>query len=81
MALCEGGKILCFRPDGKLERVIETPMQLAASVMFGGPNLDQLYLTSIDPALLGRPSDEHGGSTWVITDLGVRGIAEPRYAG
>ena len=81
MALCEGGKILCYRPDGKLERVIETPMQLPASVMFGGADLDQLYLTSIDPALLGRPSDEHGGSTGVITDLGVRGIAEPRYAG
>lgn len=81
MAICEGAKVVAFRPDGKIERVVDMPVQLPASVMFGGPNLDQLFVTSIDPALLGRPSVPGGGDLWVIEGLGARGLPEPRYAG
>jgi sugar lactone lactonase YvrE len=81
MAICEGQKVVAFRPDGKVERIIHMPMKLTASVMFGGADLDQLYVTSIDPTLLGRPKDEAGGETFVIEGLGVRGLPEPRYAG
>jgi len=56
------------------------PIKLPASVSFGGPNLDQLYVTSIDPRLLKREPDG-GGDTFVITGLGAKGIAEPRYVG
>lgn len=81
MAICEGAKVVAFRPDGKLERVIDMPVKLPASVMFGGPNLDQLYVTTIDPALVGRPSGADAGATFVIEGLGARGLSEPRYAG
>lgn len=81
MAICEGAKVVAFKPNGKVERVIDMPVKLPASVMFGGPDLDQLYVTTIDPALLGRPSEEGGGETWVIEGLGARGIPEPHYAG
>jgi L-arabinonolactonase len=80
MAICEGAKVVAFRPDGRIERTIDMPVKLPASVMFGGSNLDELYVTSIDPRLLGREPDG-GGATFVITGLGARGIAEPRYAG
>lgn len=81
MAICEGAKVVAFHPSGKVERVIDMPVKLPASVMFGGPDLDLLYVTTIDPALLGRPSEEGAGDTWVIEGLGARGIPEPRYAG
>ncbi|MBC7985997.1 MAG: SMP-30/gluconolactonase/LRE family protein [Sphingomonadaceae bacterium] len=81
MAICEGAKVVAFRPDGKVERIIDMPVALTASVMFGGPDLDLLYVTSIDPALLGRESSDDDGQTFVIEGLGARGIAEPRYAG
>jgi len=81
MAICEGAKVVAFQPSGKVERVIDMPVKLTASVMFGGPDLDQLYVTTIDPALLGRPTGEGDGETWVIEGLGARGIPEPRYAG
>jgi sugar lactone lactonase YvrE len=80
MAICEGAKVVAFRPDGRIERIIEMPITLPASVIFGGPKLDQLYVTSIDPRLLEREPDG-GGDTFVITGLGCKGIAEPRYAG
>ena len=86
MAICEGRKVVAFNPDGSIERTIETPVNLPASVMFGGPKLDQLYFTTIDPlALKGlgiiKPPEEGGGMTFVIEGLGARGLPEPRYAG
>ncbi len=90
-AICGGGKVACWRPDGVLEEVIDVPPQLASSVMFGGPGLDELYVTSIDRATLAgadiegvesrKDDDDPGGRLFVVTDLGVKGLAEPRYAG
>ncbi|MDB5717878.1 MAG: SMP-30/gluconolactonase/LRE family protein [Sphingomonas bacterium] len=81
MAICEGAKVVAFRPDGGIERIVDMPTRLTASVMFGGPDLDLLYVTTIDPTVLGRPAEEGGGSTFVIEGLGARGLPEPRYAG
>jgi L-arabinonolactonase len=81
MAICEGAKVVAFRPDGKVERIVPMPVKLPASVMFGGPDLDLLYVTTIDPSLLGRPPEEGAGGMFVIEGLGARGLPEPRYAG
>jgi L-arabinonolactonase len=81
MAICEGQKVVQFRPDGALERVIDMPVKCPASVMFGGAALDQLYVTSLSPAFLGREEAPLDGCTFVIEGLGVKGIEEPRYAG
>jgi L-arabinonolactonase len=81
MAICEGQKVVQFRPDGELERVIDMPVKCPASVMFGGAALDQLYVTSISPAFLGREEAPLDGRTFVIEGLGAKGLPEPRYAG
>ena len=81
IAICEGSKVVQFRPDGVLERVIDTPVKCPASVMFGGAALDQLYVTSLSPAFLGREEAPLDGCTFVIEGLGVTGLPEPRYAG
>jgi L-arabinonolactonase len=81
MAICEGQKVVQFRPDGTLERVIDMPVKCPASVMFGGAALDQLYVTSLSPAFLGREEAPLDGCTFVIEGLGSTGVPEPRYAG
>jgi len=78
-AICEGGKLVRFGPDGGIERIVEMPVKLPGSVMFGGPGLDQLFVTSLSPAFMGRPADPLDGSTFVIEELGVRGLPEPRF--
>lgn len=45
-AMWEGGCVMRFSPDGKRMQTIELPAALTTSVMFGGPNLDELYVTS-----------------------------------
>src|SRR5262249_22678119 len=81
MALYTGGKLAAFRPDGKIERIIDMPVSQPASVMFGGPDLDQLYVVTIDPASCGQPAEDGAGCTFLIEGLGVRGVPEPRYRG
>jgi L-arabinonolactonase len=78
-AICEGGKIVRFTPEGRIERVIEMPVKLPGSVMFGGSRLDQLFVTSLSPAFMGRPADPLDGSTFVIEELGICGLPEPRF--
>ena len=80
VAIYRGGKVAAFRPDGGLERVVEIPTRLTSSVTFGGPNLDRLYVTSIERDPLGN-ADPSGGYVYVVEDLGVRGVQEPRYRG
>jgi L-arabinonolactonase len=79
VAICEGGKVVAFGPDGRLRRVIEMPVSHPSSVTFGGPDLDLLYVTSIDPAVLGKEPEPGGGMTYVIEDVGARGLEETRY--
>lgn len=82
-AICGGGKVVCFRPDGQVEQVIELPVPLVGSVMFGGPQLDRLYVTTLNGGELGLgfPPDELGGALFVIDGLGAQGLPEHRYAG
>ncbi|MDP3549183.1 MAG: SMP-30/gluconolactonase/LRE family protein [Novosphingobium sp.] len=78
-AICEGGKIVRFRPDGSVERIIEFPQNLPGSVMFGGPALDRLFVPTLSPAFLGREADPQDGAMFVIDGLGVTGLPEPRF--
>jgi L-arabinonolactonase len=79
VAICEGAKVVAFAPDGEVQRVIEMPVSHPSSVTFGGRDLDLLYVTSIDPAALGKASEAGGGMTYVIEDVGARGLEETRY--
>ncbi|TIX52043.1 SMP-30/gluconolactonase/LRE family protein [Alteraurantiacibacter aquimixticola] len=80
-AICEGGVVLCLSPEGMVLREIEMPTKLPASCMFFGPDLDRLFVPSIDPTFLGREPGEGDGWNYVIDGLGVTGLREPRYHG
>ena len=66
------------------------PVKNITSVMFGGPKLDTLYVTSMSrvdhPAVHDHFAKETkpqylAGSLFAVTGLGVRGLPEPRFAG
>ncbi|MFB4204430.1 6-deoxy-6-sulfogluconolactonase [wastewater metagenome] len=80
-ALVYDGKIIRYTPDGEVDRVIEMPVKKVTSVMFGGPNLDTLFATSMaKPPLPRFPGDGvRRGSLFAITGLGVHGLPEPRF--
>jgi sugar lactone lactonase YvrE len=90
-AQCESSKVVCYNLDGSIERLIEFPAAFVSSVMFGGADLERLFVTSIDPAVLasiavasGAPPalpGDLGGALFVVDGLGVTGLPEHRYAG
>jgi sugar lactone lactonase YvrE len=84
------GDLVRYAPDGSIDRRMGMPVKNITSVMFGGRNLDELYVTSMarvkHPAVHDRFAKEVkpqflAGSLFRITGLGIRGIPEPRFAG
>jgi len=77
------GELRRFAPSGKLDRVVELPVKNVTSLIFGGPDLDIIYCTTIGQIHLpGLPNDGPlGGSLFAVHGLGIKGVAEPRFAG
>jgi len=82
------GDLVRYDPDGRVERRIGMPVRNVTSVMFGGENLDDIYVTSMarvkHPAVHDRfrvdAKPQFGaGSLFKITGLGIRGVPEPRF--
>ena len=69
------------RPMVKSTASLTCPVKKITSAMFGGPNLDILYVTSMaKPPLPRFPGDgQLRGSLFAIHGLGIKGIAEPRF--
>lgn len=75
-----GWKIGRFDPDGKLEREVAIPAARVTSCVFGGPDLNELYITTArvgikESELQDQPAA--GGVFRLKTD--VTGFAEPKF--
>jgi L-arabinonolactonase len=77
-----GGRLVRFAPDGTIDRLVGMPVDSITSVMFGGADLDILYVTSMARPFRGLPRKEReAGGLFAVHGLGVRGLPEPRFAG
>lgn len=74
------GEIRRYAPDGRLDRTVKLPVQKVTSLMFGGPDLDIVYVTTMDDHLP-PPDGPLGGRLFAVRGLGVRGLPEPRFGG
>lgn len=79
VALTGSAEIGCISSDGKLLDRIRMPVKLPSSVMFGGPNLDELYVTSISNSGNRTSTEAHAGGLFRVIGLGVTGLAEARF--
>lgn len=78
-----GSCVVRYDPDGKVERRIATPAKQTSSLMFGGPDLTDIFITSAgksEPMPVMPPGyDSHsgyfGGALYHI-NLGIRGKRE-----
>ena len=84
------GDLIRYAPDGTVDRKISMPVRNITSVMFGGPDLDEIYVTSM--ARVSHPATHDNfekqlkpqfaaGGLFRIRGLGIRGVPEPRFAG
>ncbi|XP_055599102.1 regucalcin-like [Uranotaenia lowii] len=77
VAVFHAAKVLKINPSGQVEMEIQTPASQVTSVAFGGPQLDELYVTTASRQDSGIPLPEPAGATFRVTGLGVRGT--PMY--
>ena len=74
--------LLRIAPDGVVDTRIDFPGQIVSSVMFGGPDLDRIYVTTTSSEVCGvLPSAKRAGRVLVVSGSGFRGRPEPRFAG
>lgn len=76
----DGGCVLRFTPQGRLDGRIDLPVKKPAMCAFGGAGLDTLFITSIRPAdaaaLEGQPL---AGAVFAVKP-GVKGLLETPFA-
>lgn len=75
-------RVVRYAPDGRIDRVVEMPVEQPSSCAFGGPDLTTLYVTTAreglsDAALKAQPL---AGSVLAF-EAGVKGLPLPSFAG
>lgn len=81
-AIWDGGRILRFDPDGRIERVLPLPVPRPTACCFGGAGLGTLYVTSARIGLDGvRLRDAPLSGAVFATVPGVRGRPAVPFAG
>lgn len=71
-----GGCILRIAPDGRIDRVLEMPVQNITTCTFGGPDLKTLFITTA--SIVSPPGNRLAGSLFALA-VDVPGMAENRF--
>ncbi len=74
----DGGRILRFTPDGRIDRSIPVPVSKPSMCSFGGDALDTLFVTSIQPAQPQGGDVELAGEVFALRP-GTQGLAETPF--
>jgi D-xylonolactonase len=79
VAMYGAGTVLQFSPQGSLLQEVEVPTLYPTSCAFGGPDLDALYVTTSNAAILrrGEAVSVYDGAL-LVADVGFQGLNPPR---
>jgi len=80
VALSNGGAVRRYAPDGALDEVVEVPARKVTACTFGGPDLDQLFITTSQENI-DTGTDPLAGSLFRAYEVGVRGLPVREFAG
>ena len=79
MALNGSGVVRRYRSDGVLDEVVELPTAKVTACTFGGPGLDQLFVTTSREGM--APDDDPIAGSLFRADVGVTGLPLREFAG
>ena len=78
----DGSCVVRFDPKGRIDRVVDMPVTRPTCVVFGGPNLDTIFVTSSAANLSTEILAQHSLSGGVFCfDPGVTGFAKHKFGG
>ncbi len=76
-----GWQVYRLSPEGEVLQTIDMPVEKPSKPMFGGPDLDVLYVTSLGVGLAKGREQPHAGGLFAITGLGIKGLPQTRFPG
>jgi sugar lactone lactonase YvrE len=77
-----GGKLVRYDPQGKVEREVRLPVAIPSSCVFGGENMDELYVTTCTVGLSDQELEEQPEAGGILRVWpGVRGQDPVRFKG
>ena len=79
VALFGGGQVRRYDADGRLDEVVEVPTAQVTACTLGGPELDQLFITTSRQDM--QPGDDPLAGALFRVDAGVRGLPVREFAG
>ncbi len=71
-----------YMPEGSVDRHIAVPVKNPSCVAFGGPNLDELYITSARQQMTSQELEAmpHAGGVYRVVPGDRRGLPESRFS-
>jgi sugar lactone lactonase YvrE len=79
VALNRGGAVHRYTTSGLLDAVVEVPARRVTACTFGGPQLDQLFITTSREGL--SPEDDPLAGSLFRADVGITGQMVREFAG
>jgi sugar lactone lactonase YvrE len=79
VALSNGGAVRRYTREGVLDELVELPVTKVTACTFGGPNLDELFITTSREGL--EPDDEPLAGSLFRAEAEVRGLPTREFAG
>jgi sugar lactone lactonase YvrE len=79
VALADRGEVWHLSPEGVHDEVVEVPVGKVTACTFGGPDLDQLFITTSREDL--PPGADPLAGSLFRADVGVRGLPVREFAG
>ncbi|MBA9003101.1 SMP-30/gluconolactonase/LRE family protein [Thermomonospora cellulosilytica] len=79
VALNQGGEVHRYTPAGVLDEVVEVPVRGVTACTFGGPALDELFITTSREGL--APGDDPSAGSLFRAAVGVKGRPVREFAG
>jgi len=77
----DGWQIYRLSPAGEVMMTVDLPVERPSKPMFGGANLDILYVTSIGVGLTEGSNQPDAGGLFAITGLDVTGVRQFPFGG
>jgi sugar lactone lactonase YvrE len=82
IAMWGGNRIVRVSPEGSIIGEVPVPVAQPSSCVFGGPQLDVLYVTTAREGLdVALPDTAVDGSVLAVSGLGVTGLPSVRFGG
>jgi sugar lactone lactonase YvrE len=78
----DGWRVVRYAPSGEIDREVKLPVPRPTSVCFGGPRMDQLFITTASDGLSEQQlRDAPLSGSLFIHEPGVKGLLDAEYNG